>query len=571
MKKTFIKYMGSLLLLFIILPIHLLAQNTVGTISHNPDLAYDGYNLFFPHSQATVWLTNNCGEVVHKWEDENPDMRPGNTVHLLENGNLVACKRSASITGDPIWAGGGGATIEIRDWDNNLLWTMTQNNDSARLHHDIAVKPDGNILAIAWVKKTYEEAVAVGRDTAQLDDGELWSESIVEIEPVGSSDFNIVWRWDAWDHLVQDYNESLPNYGVIADNPNKIDINYPHNSGVADWLHMNGVDYFPFYDQIMLCVPTFNEVWIIDRSTTTEQASSSTGGNSGKGGDLIFRWGNNAAFDKGTEADQKFFYQHDAHWADISLNSANPDFGKIVVFNNRIGSDFSAASIVAPIYTSYDSQYAMEDGVFLPNDYDWHYTAPTPQDMFSNILSGMQVLPNNNRLICVGRTSFNFEVTPDGEIVWEYKIPLQGGFPVEQGSDLPTNANLNFKTKRYGTDYAAFEGRDLTPQAYIELNPEINAECALVGINDQATVTNISLMPNPFSDALYVNWVHNNQTANAQNDAQLRIFNAVGQLVHQQALNTNQTQVQIATQNWAAGLYFVQLNNQHLGKVMLQP
>jgi hypothetical protein len=74
---------------------------------------------------------------------------------------------------DPIWAGGGGAIVEIRDWDNTLIWDFEMNNEEERLHHDIAVMPNGNILMIAWEVKTEAEAIQAGRDPALIADGEL--------------------------------------------------------------------------------------------------------------------------------------------------------------------------------------------------------------------------------------------------------------------------------------------------------------------------------------------------------------------------------------------------------------
>ena len=40
------------------------------------------------------------------------------------------------------------------------------NDSTACLHHDIEVKPDGNVFAIAWEHFSAEEAIQVGRDSA---------------------------------------------------------------------------------------------------------------------------------------------------------------------------------------------------------------------------------------------------------------------------------------------------------------------------------------------------------------------------------------------------------------------
>src|SRR5688500_835791 len=101
-------------------------QNTVGTISYKPELSYPGYNLVFPHGQGTVWLLNECGEVVHRW-DEHLNRVPGNSAYLMENGDLlVAYNRRGSNT-DPIWAGGAGQYVELRSWDNDIIWEFELN------------------------------------------------------------------------------------------------------------------------------------------------------------------------------------------------------------------------------------------------------------------------------------------------------------------------------------------------------------------------------------------------------------------------------------------------------------
>jgi len=129
----------------------LFAQNTVGLLSYNPSSSFDGYNLIYPHNQGNVYLLDNCGEIVHQWEDSD-EFRPGNTAYILDDGKLLRAKRPTSIADNPIWAGGGGGIVELLDWDNNLLWSFTMNNETERLHHDMAIKPNGNVLMIAWQK-----------------------------------------------------------------------------------------------------------------------------------------------------------------------------------------------------------------------------------------------------------------------------------------------------------------------------------------------------------------------------------------------------------------------------------
>jgi Arylsulfotransferase (ASST) len=53
----------------------------------------------------------------------------------------------------------------------------------------------------------------------------------------------------------------------------------------------------------------------------------------------------------------------------------------------------------------------------------WEYTDPSLFDFFSPYISSAQRLTNGNTLICEGCHGRIFEVTPEGEVVWEYVSP----------------------------------------------------------------------------------------------------------------------------------------------------
>lgn len=114
---------------------------------------------------------------------------------------------------------------------------------------------------------------------------------------------------------MQDFDMAKPNFGVVASNHQLINLNYAASANATlgrDWIHLNSIDYNPTLDQILVSSHSFDEIWIIDHSTTTTQASSHAGGNANQGGDILYRWGNPMAYNNGNATTQKFFGQHDA-------------------------------------------------------------------------------------------------------------------------------------------------------------------------------------------------------------------------------------------------------------------
>ena len=533
---------------FILLLIYtyLFAQNTIGLLSYDLTKVYDGYNLLFPHNQPNVYLLNNCGEVVHVWEDSS-NYRPGNTAYLMEDGRLFKAKREASISGDPIWAGGGGAILEIRDWDNELLWSFKMNDSLNRLHHDFTVTDEGNILAIAWELKDTEACIQAGRDTSTLSQGILWPDWILEIDPELDS---IVWEWHAWQHLIQDFDSTKSNYSKATNDPHLIDVNYGRSDGHPDWMHANSIDYNSALDQILISVPYFDEIWIIDHSTTKSQAAGHFGGIGGMGGDLLWRWGNPRAYGAGDSTDQQLFFQHDAHWIDDYISTSHSQYGRIAVFNNRVGADFSAANILTPVWDSYDGGYVMSNGTFFPSQPSKTIMHPTPTKMYSNILSSVQALDNGNYLLTAGRPGYSFELTSSNEVVWEYATPLRAGNPLTQGDSLELNDNFTFRMDRIPVSFAAFKDKDLTPKGWLELEPDSTFCDFSLSTVEQFNKTNMQLFPNPVQDVFSIRWEGNSQVA-------LEIHNVLGELI--KSLVISEKTVSLSTEGWMPGIYSLSL------------
>lgn len=264
----------------------------------------------------------------------------------------------------------------------------------------------------------------------------------------------------------------------------------------------------------------------------------------------MFRWGNPRTFQAGDTADQQLFFQHDAHWVDDFLEENHPLYGKIALFNNRVGPDFSTANILTPDWDMYNWRYGFSNGTFSPADFDLTITHPVDRtELWSTGLSSVQVLPNGNTLITSGRFGYTFELTPNNEIVWEYKTPLRSGSPVTQGDSLVVNNNLTFRMKRYPVDFAGFVGRDLSPKGWIELDPDSSYCDRLTSTTAPMDEANFKVFPNPANDFLTIEW-------DGLMYLDLEVIDLVGN-TFASFTNCNGGRKFIQTAHWPNGVYLI--------------
>jgi len=466
----------------------------VGLLQHSEGSLDEGYVLFAPMNDSTTYLIDKCGYVVHRWAGK---YRPGLSVYLLPNGKLLKSGRDLQST---FANAGGGGYIEIQNWDGSVEWRFKLSTQTECQHHDIKILPNGNILAIVWDKKSKDEAKLAGRDSNKVSSW-FWSEKIQELRPIGKDSAEIVWEWCLWDHLVQDYDENRENFGSVQSHPELIDINFGYDKDFIDWQHMNSVDYNSEFDQILLSSRSFNEIWIIDHSTTSAQAATDSGGKYGRGGDILYRWGNQQAYKYGTNNEQKLFFQHNAHW----IEEGYPNAGSIMVFNNLNGSNGVKYSSVDIIKTpvNEDGSYNSELP-FAPTSNAKSYTTINPADFYAYNLSGAQMLKNGSVLICNGASGLFFEMDSTRNTVWKYMNPVGMNGIVAQGKD-PKLSNNVFRCTFYPADFSAFEGKDLSQKGIIESINENSNDCTLFNnVNDTKADITTNIYPNPSCDVITI-------------------------------------------------------------------
>lgn len=524
------------LLLALCFSLNAISQNTVGIITNSAG-SYNGYTLLTPLTSTETYLINNCGEVVHQWTST---FTPGASTYLLENGNLL---RTGKIANSDFPFGGVGGKLELFDWDNNLLWEYTYSSPTYTQHHDIFPMANGNILMLVAEEMTLAEAIQAGRDPLLIPEGEVFNEQIIELQPVGTNMANVVWEWNINDHIVQEYDASKDNFGVIADTPGKLNFNYINGAHAgANWLHVNSIQYNATLDQIVLSSRIMSEIYIIDHSTTTAEAATSSGGLYGKGGDFLYRWGNKQAYNKGVPADQTLFGQHYPHWIADGLTDA----GKIMIFNNGGARAYSSIEIIDPLVTTPGNYvYDITNG-YGPATAEWIYTTPVNTDFFTPILSSAQRLPNGNTLIDDGDSGYLFEIDPSENIVWEYVNPMSTTGAMTQG-DTPA-FNLVFRGLKFPVDYPAFAGKTLTPGPPVEINPDLSG-CSILSVEEFALETATLVYPNPVENILTVE--------SKQQIKNIEVYNLYGQML---ISNAGKNSIDLST--IATGIYLVKIQSE---------
>lgn len=501
-------------------------QGPTELIQYDPARAYKGYTLFSPFRGSNTYLIDMEGNVVHMWPYPEGWASEGmETVEkharLLEDGTLLRGHINRA-------AGDAGPTYFLYDWDGNVLWQYKDLRPGYSAHHDFRIIRNKKLKRRTFMYVTsrslsLEKAAGLGLAPGgpgvsggmEAPGGQGAAtgqhsapDGLVEVDMEG----NVIWEWNISDHTIQDVKPDADNYAgsgkTIADYPGRLDINFGAGRG-GDWIHTNSFDYNEELDQIVINNSTDSEFYVIDHGATfvPGDPEKSIGLAAGPAGDFIYRFGNPAIYGRGesptltddgqtaSTGTQQMFFTHDIHWIrEPVVQSAEwnlPGAGHFLIFDNgtrRVGMTFSAVLEIDP----YDGDW--EKGVYVPeteagytrkgggfhstprmqsNQVVWYYQSRLPNSFFGNYISGCQRLPNGNTLICSGPHGHFFEVTREGDLIWEYINPVgdrtKGGYGIYR---IMTDAagdgfNSVFRCVRYDAGYPGLQGKDLTPKGKI--------------------------------------------------------------------------------------------------------
>lgn len=411
-------------------------------ILYNSENVQDGYVLV-SHDFST-YLLDQCGEIVNEWSIFNPQFH----VKMDTEGNVYYIRQGK---------------IFVRDWQDNIIQEITHNVTGLELVYDIIKRDNGNFLVNCRWSTSFSDLEDIGWDLnigfANQVDG------IVEINPEGE----LVWAWNIMDHTIQDKIQSAPNFGSVTDNPQLLDSRAVSN---FDWTFgetfmFNGFDYNKELDLIMISVRKMSEIIIIDHSTTTEEAAGHSGGKYGKGGDVLFRWGNPRNYNRNSSSERYLYFQHNPNWIKHGEHA-----GGIIVFNNGLSSSDGSSVIIIEPQTDENDQFVMSDDHFQPILPSREIDNSSFANLSSEYTSGAKVMENGNVYITLGQHDQFIEVTPDDEIAWNYA--LQG-------------THYTYRTEKYPSTYPGLIDKDLTPNGTIE-NIPFGYDCTLYTVSTEEVV-----------------------------------------------------------------------------------
>lgn len=494
--------------------ISILVSLVLSLTSYTHAQIFDGYALYNEQNSNTAYLIDANGNIAHRW---NCPTRGNYAVLMKDNGNIV---RGAVNTSNQLNGAAVGGMLQEFDSLANVVWEFEYSTADYVSHHDITLLPNGNVLMIAWEVKSRDSLEARGYTGTS---NSLYPTHIIEVQQNGTGG-QVVWEWHIWDHLIQDVDPTKLNYGVVGDHPELMDINVPSTArgggpggGGGDWFHVNGIDYNAELDQIAFTSRYMREIFIIDHSTTTAEAASHSGGNAGKGGDFLFRWGNPSNYDA-TGARQIPAAVHDVRWID---SSANHQYGGYLQYFNNEGGAGGSSTVDAflPPRTADGYNYAYVQGVGYEPVLSHQFRHDCRDDADGQSASNR--LPNGNVFVNLSR-GYMYEVDMNDNLVWQYNAGPAKAF-------------------RYTCDYPGI----------IQL---LNDPCGVTtGIEDELRATNINIYPNPSTGLFYLNLGNATQIATLEKS---QITDVQGRVVATFDGNTRSLDLSDQT----PGMYFLTLD-----------
>lgn len=388
-----------------------------GTTRYDPAKAYNSFVLFSGGDNIAHLIDMN-GNSVHEWKDAaahstaiDPAVNGGKLGHVFVTLDTIEGKGTDLVPGQINRR--VTKTIGELDWDGNTVWRFGDQapGGAAQQHHDWARLPNGNTVVLA----NRVHPVKGFKPPQVLDD------VVYEVDPGGK----VVWQWLASEHL-----------GEFGFTPAELKL--VRNAEIPDYLHANNLKvvgpnrWFAGGDRrfapenLLFDSRNANFIAIVDKST----------------GKIAWRLGPH--YQAASREEQlarnvprpvdQISAQHDAHIIPEGL----PGAGNLLVFDNQGVAGYPPAAVprtggsrvleIDPIQNQVVWQYTGEDS----GGPTWSFR--------STHISAARRLPNGNTFIDEGQSGRLFQVTPQGDIVWEYVNPyFRKGKDAKTGRETANN------------------------------------------------------------------------------------------------------------------------------------
>jgi hypothetical protein len=370
-----------------------------GTTIYDPAKAYNSFVLFAGGDDVTR-LIDLDGNVVREWK------YTGQPVSFIDpalvdgaRGHIFVTLESEEGRGTDLVPGRALTSVRKKvgevDWDGKVVWSFGPSAPGGRAaqHHDISRLPNGNTLVLANISYPLP-----GFAVPQVLDDVAY-----EVNPDG----DIVWTWAASDHLDEiGFTSEELKLVKGSKNADYLHINDLKTVGPNHWFDEGDQRFAP--DNLIFDSREANFIAIIDRKTRK----------------LAWTLGPHFPPIPAGEAARKLprpvdqiSGQHDAQIIPKGL----PGAGNVLVFDNQGEGGYPPATL----QVTGGSRVLEIDPV--SKQIVWQYTGASsggPGWSFrSTHISNARRLPNGNTFIDEGQIGRFFQVTPEGEIVWEYVNP----------------------------------------------------------------------------------------------------------------------------------------------------
>lgn len=339
------------------------ANQVAGVSFHDSVRACRGYNLYFPAGFAEAVLMDMAGKVVHRWTCPSSEVKAFNHVNMLPSGDLLAISETFGLV--------------VLDWDSNLLLEKKM-----PAHHDVARANDSTYYVLSYETKKY-------RNLSFRFDSVVQLSACPEISREWSTYGNLDKIKAALDQrsFADALLDSMAAAGISpADQDHVIGRvaikDMPWGGKAYDYFHLNTLTILPDTPlgredrrfragNILTCARNVNQILVLDQQTF----------------EILWAWGEGVL-----------------QWPHHPTMLAS---GNILVFDNGVVREYSSVVEIDPV---------TERTV-------WQYVADPPEAFYTSRSGSAQRLPNGNTFVCESEGGRGFEITPYGEMVWEWLNP----------------------------------------------------------------------------------------------------------------------------------------------------